>query len=229
MNTKGISTMSVRQFRLLAVALVVASGLGCAVSASAQQVVFDDSWQEQGFPRLNKNQYQLKGNVLEILARDSVSVLFRRLPEKFWDKRTARWRWTVMQGVPPTNLKVKGGEDRNISIYFMFLPRKDAEKLRRSSVRRIMASKKARTLQYIHGGAHPAGVRFHSPYAKSTGMNIVLRPVGTGTHDEQVDLRADYADAFGTEPEVLFGIGISSDSDDTDTVVRATVESLFVE
>ncbi len=223
------TTSGVRRFHLLAIALVVASGLGCTGSASAQQVVFDDSWQEQGFPRLDKNQYRLQGEVLGILAKDSVSVLFRRLSEEFWDKRKARWRWTVVQGVPPTNLKVKGGEDRNISIYFMFLPGKDAERLKSSSVRRILASKKTRTLQYVYGGAHPAGERFYSPYSKSAGMNIVLRTVGTGSHDEQVDLEADYVDAFGGEPEVLFGIGISSDSDDTDTEVRATVEGFFIE
>ena len=211
----------------IAVLLAALAALIPVADSNAQQVLFDKSWKEQGFPRLKKNTYRLNGDSVEILSDDAISILFRRLPESFWNGRKASWQWTVRQGVAPTNLKARGGEDRNVSIYFLFLPREIAERLRNRSMARIFDNKHRRMIQYMHGGAHDPGERFYSPYGGKSGLNVVLR-TSLGTHREEVDLESDYVAAFGFQPEVLIGIGLSADSDDTDGMVRATVSEFHI-
>jgi len=59
-------------------------------------------------------------------------------------------------------------------------------------------------------------------------VTIPLRPAGTGSHSERVDLAADYARAFGGAPGALIGLAVSGDSDDTDSVIRAAIGNLVL-
>lgn len=143
-----------------------------------------------------------------------------------WPARRAAWRWQVSESVPVTDLTRKGGDDRNLAVYFVFLPRAEALRLQGASPRRVLGARAARTLVYIWGGAGPRGQMQTSPYSGDRGRNVVLRAAGTGAHSEQVDLTADHTRAFGTKTEALFGIGLSADSDDTATRIRAQLSAL---
>ena len=57
-------------------------------------------------------------------------------------------------------------------------------------------------------------------------MTIPLRQAGTGSVSESVNLAADYARAFGGTKGALIGLAVSGDSDDTNTVIKATVSNL---
>jgi hypothetical protein len=204
---------------------LIAAGVA-ALAAPALALPFDGGWTEQTFPRRKRNRYGQQGGGVEVASDGGVSLLIRPVPEPLWPARTARWSWSVTQGVPATDLARKGGDDRNLALYFVFLTTADADRLRGASVRKVLTSKVAKVLVYVWGGDATRGTLSQSPYLDRRGVTITLRPAGVGTFSESVDLGADHARAFGAPPEVLFGLGLSADSDDTETAIRARVDGL---
>jgi hypothetical protein len=196
------------------------------LSAPALALPFDDLWRHQTFPRRKGNDFSANGNALAINSDGGVSLFIREVPRENWDARGASWRWRVDQGVPATDLTRKGGEDRNLALYFVFLPQEVAEGLTGASPRRVLTHRAARVLVYVWGGDAPRGRILPNPWAGGQGRLVVLRPAGTGNHAEQVDLRSDFSRAFGADAGALFGLAISADSDDTGARIRARVEGL---
>lgn len=200
-----------------------------AVPAIAEPIRFTSDWREQSFPRLAANRYAAQGARLDIQSDQGVSVLYTALPESRWSGRQASWNWQVDQSVPPTDLRRKGGDDRNISVYFVFM---DAASARRAGpnprLRSLLGNRNARMLVYTWGGAHGRGDVLESPYLEARGRTMVLRGAGTGSHAETVDLAADYARIFGGAPEALVGIAVSADSDDTATAIRARISDMVI-
>lgn len=212
--------------RLLTATIVLGLVTG---AATAMPVAFDDGWAEQKFRLFSKNSYGLQGASLDVTSEGTVSMLWRRLAPSQWGATTAEWEWSVNRSVPVTDLTRKGGDDRNLALYFVFLPRAEAERIGADgSIRALLSSEVARVLVYVWGGGNARGDVLPSPYLDARGKTIVLRPAGTGSHVETVDLARDYARAFGSPPETLVGLAVSADSDDTDSAVEATVSRLEV-
>ncbi len=199
------------------------------VWASANQVMFDGSWQDQSFLFRSDNEYIQEGTRLTIRSDDSVSVLWRSAPPDVRHARQASWYWSVEQGVAPTDLSLKGGDDRNIALYFLFAPQELASGLENASPDRVFQHEAVRILVYVRGGNHEPGTIVNSPYLEPRGVLVPLRGTGTGTFAESVDLDADFRRAFGMPPGVLLGLGISADSDDTNGVIEAELGGLFIE
>lgn len=211
--------------------LLVAVSLGFALGelpAFAAQVPFDGAWKEQGFLRLFGNDYELGGDRLDIVSDGTVSIIWRPLETSLGNADTASWRWAVSKGVEATDLTRKGGDDRNLAVYFVFVDEATARTLNRNSARKLLANPNTRALVYVWGGAHPRGSILPSPYADGLRTKI-LRGPGTGTFTERVDLDADFRRAFGAAPGVLVGLAITADSDDTDGEIRAAIRDLRVE
>lgn len=206
--------------------LVVIAGV--SQPASSDMLRFDGSWQEEDFPYHSANEYIQEGRVLRILSDDSVSILWRRTPRELRDVRQASWRWVVRRGVPPTDLTVRGGDDRNIALYFLFVPRDRATAMSDLSLKRILRDDAVRILIYVWGGIHVRGDIHESPYLNGRGVLLTLRGAGSGDYRETVDLDADLRRAFGDSLGVLFGLGISADSDDTDSVIDAELGELVM-
>lgn len=217
-----------RRLPFLRIALFAACAAGMSPGhAGAAPVTFDAGWKEQKFRLFSSNRYRARGAVLEIVSDGTVSMLWRALDRAQWSARRASWHWRVTRSVPPTDLTVKGGDDRNLALYFVFLPRPEAERLAGSgSIRSLLQNPEARVLVYVWGGAHRRGEILPSPYLDRRGKTVILRPAGTGSHVETVDLAADHARAFGSQPGALVGLAVSGDSDDTSSAVRATIEEL---
>jgi hypothetical protein len=211
--------------------LALASGLAMTAPASSQAepLNFTSDWREQSFPRLTPNRYAAQGARLDIVSDQAVSVIFTALPESRWTARNANWNWAVEQSVPATDLRSKGGDDRNISLYFVFM---DAESARRAGpnprLRSLLGNRNARMLVYVWGGDHARGEVLDSPYLEARGKTLILRGAGTGAHGETVDLAADYARIFGTAPEALVGVAVSADSDDTQSAIRARISDMVL-
>ena len=202
--------------------------LGLALIASpavAGQVTFSSGWSEQRLQIFNSNDFSL-GNSLGIISEGAVSLVWTRMPRSEWGSRAASWNWEVSASVPPTNLGQRGGDDRNISVYFVFLPEAVANQMEGANIRQLNRNPDVRILQYVWGGNHGRGEIIGSPYAPGQGVTVALRQAGTGSHSESVDLARDYAVAFGGTPGALVGLAVSADSDDTDTVIRAGVSPI---
>ena len=129
--------------------------------------------------------------------------------------------------MPATDLSLKGGDDRNISLYFVFVPESIAPDLEGANIRSLLGNDDVRIMQYAWGGDHPRGQVIQSPYGpQGQGVTIALRQAGVGSYSESVDLVADYARAFGGEKGALVGLAVSGDSDDTDSMIRAAIGNL---
>jgi len=207
---------------LLSAALVLAT----TVSVAAGPVNFSNGWKEQRLSLFSSNDYTF-GQSLGLVSNGSVSIAWSRVDRADWDVAGASWGWTVEQSVPATDLSRKGGDDRNISLYFVFVPESIAPSLEGANIRALLGNDDVRIIQYAWGGIHSRGQVIQSPYGpQGQGVTIALRQAGTGAFMESVDLAADYARAFGGEKGALVGLAVSGDSDDTDTMIRAAISSL---
>lgn len=195
--------------------------------AQAATLAFDGGWQALTFPRLTPTRYALEGARLGIAADQSSSLIYRGLDPALRGARQARWNWSVSESVPATDLSRKGGDDRNIALYFIFMDAASARSLRPgTSPQRLLSNRSARVVMHVWGGNHAPGSILPSPYMRGRGFNIVQRPAGTGEGRVETDLARDHARAFGPEPEALVGVAVSADSDDTATRLRASISNL---
>ena len=101
--------------------LSTALALTTAISANAGPVSFSNGWQEQRLSLFSSNDYSF-GQNLGLVSEGSVSIAWSRVGREDWGTNGAGWSWTVEQSVPATDLSQKGGDDRNISLYFVFVP-----------------------------------------------------------------------------------------------------------
>ncbi|MDT8327153.1 MAG: DUF3047 domain-containing protein [Roseovarius sp.] len=197
-----------------------------ATTAAAGQISFDTGWREQRLSLFSSNDYRF-GTNLSMVSENSVSLAWTRVAQNDWQTSGASWSWTVEQSVAPTNLAQKGGDDRNISLYFVFVPQSTAPKLQNANIKSLLGNDEVRIIQYAWGGNHQRGQVIPSPYGPpGQGVTIALRQASTGAHSESVDLAADYARAFGGEKGALVGLAVSGDSDDTNSVIRAALGNL---
>lgn len=197
-----------------------------ATTASAGSISFDTGWREQRLSLFSSNDYRF-GTNLSMVSDDSVSLAWTRIAQSDWKTSSASWSWTVDQSVAPTDLSQKGGDDRNISLYFVFVPQSTAPKLQNANIKSLLGNDEVRIIQYAWGGNHQRGQVIPSPYGPAgQGVTIALRQASTGSHSENVDLAADYSRAFGGEKGALVGLAVSGDSDDTNSVIRAALGNL---
>lgn len=198
-------------------------------AALAQAIPFTAAWTEQRFALLSSNEFVLNGDSLDVRSSGTVSLLWTALPRSLWQARRAAWEWRVEASVPPTDLTRRGGDDRNLALYFVFLPEELAVDAEGRGVRALLQAPEARVLIYVWGGAHAPGEMLPSPHLGPRGRSLIRRMAGTGAASERVDLDRDHRRAFGTAPASLVGVAVSSDSDDTGTSVVARIARLRVE
>jgi hypothetical protein len=198
-----------------------------APAAYADAVAFDNSWTTQRFSLFSSNKYGFKGKTLSIASDGSVSLAYARVKPGLWGAKAAKWSWAVEKSVPATDLAKKGGDDRNASLYFVFLPEAEAQALgEKANIRKLLTSKSARVLVYVWGDNRGRGTVLSSPYLGSRGKTILLRKAGTGRFSESVNLSDDFKRAFGGAAGALVGLAVSADSDDTKSSIQASITGL---
>ncbi len=205
---------------ILSAALAIAT----ATSAYAGPVSFSSGWKEQRISLFSSNDYSF-GNQLTMRSDGAVSIAWKALPQSEWGASGASWKWAVTQSVPATDLSRKGGDDRNLSLYFVFVPTDVAPSLAGAGIRSLLGRNDVRVIQYAWGGNHAKGTVIKSPYGKG-GVTIPLRAAGTGSLSESVNLDRDFTRAFGGTKGALIGLAVSGDSDDTNSVIAATLGNL---
>jgi hypothetical protein len=206
--------------------MLAASICSCSL-AEAEQVTFSDNWTEQAFSLFSSNEFVLNADTLDISSEGTVSVLWKKLPPSMWEANQANWDWAVEVSVPATDLTVKGGDDRNLSIYFVFSPQEYLPRSR-GKLTDLLKNKDVRVLMYVWGGDHDRGEVLPSPYLEDFGKTIILQRAGTGRASEQVNLANDFLRVFGENPEKLVGIAISADSDDTRSTISSSISNLKI-
>jgi hypothetical protein len=205
--------------------------------ATAESINFGPDLAGQGwkiltFRSLTPVNYAAEGaDRLTIRADKASSLIWRGLDENLWPKRTARWRWRVQTGVAPTDLSIKGSDDRSIALYFVFARDEAAARSAKgsASLSSAMWWSSGSALVYVWGGNAARGSIVASPHMGSSGKLVIRQPAGASDGKwlpEQADLMADFRRAFGRAPGPLVGLAISSDSDDTGGLNVAAIEGL---
>ena len=77
-------------------------------------------------------------------------MFWSRLPARLWGSNQARWDWEVTSSVPPTDLTLKGGDDRNLSVYFVFMPETSIPAAN-AKLTDLLGDDSARILMYVWG------------------------------------------------------------------------------
>jgi len=195
--------------------------------ALAEDIIFQ-GWTHQKFGVFGGNNWRQFGRNLFVESDGGVSLLWRPLPEKSWQATKASWSWNVGASVPPSDLSQRGGDDRNLAVYFIFAPQDLAIKAHDLGIRKLLGNPEIRVLMYVWGGSHDRNTVVASRYLGARGKTIVLRPASTGQHDETIDLRSDLDRVYGNRDLMLIGLAVSADSDDTDTRIEAGISNLHL-
>lgn len=206
--------------------LVLCFVLACGLIPSQVRAVSFGNWTEQRFSLFSGNTWTQSSEGVRVISDGSVSMIWIRLPPSDGRTLTAAWTWSVDNSVPATTLSQKGGDDRNLALYFVFMPSEVAKKNRNAGIRDLLEVPEARVLMYVWGGNHARQDILSSPYLGASGKTIIRRPAGIGVFQESVNLELDYSRAFGEKKTHLVGLAVSSDSDDTSTMVVARLHDL---
>lgn len=211
----------------LALAFLVA--LTIITTASAQNKAKDMSLAEQGWHELlfdNKkpnNYFTHDDGSIIVGTNESVSLLYKEVSVDLAQTPKLSWSWKVDVAVPPTDLRIKGKDDRSLAIYVSFpFDYERAGFFERFFYDLIAAIKgkdtPGRVISYVWGGNAEPGTITESPYLKSAGALITLQKAQSSDgvwYDETVDIVKDYERIFGEAPNHPYQIAISADSDDT--------------
>lgn len=213
--------------RTYPIIVVLALGLMSAQPSCvlAEDIAFQ-GWTHQKFGVFGGNNWRQSGWKLSVVSDRGVSLLWRPLPENSWQATKASWSWNVGTSVPSTDLSQKGGDDRNLAVYFIFAPQDLATKAQDLGIRKLLGNPEIRVLMYVWGGSHDRNTVVGSPYLGARGKTIVLRPASTGQHNETIDLRSDLDRIYGNRDLRLIGLAVSADSDDTETRIEAGISNL---
>ncbi|MGI9499750.1 MAG: DUF3047 domain-containing protein [Geminicoccaceae bacterium] len=203
--------------------------------AEVDEALLTDGWSEVLFDGKAPNRFEAFGeDGVAVISERSVSLLQKSLSVDLQKNPVLTWRWQVTIAAPPTDLGVKGGDDRSLALYvaFPFVPEEAGvmERMQRAIVEKTIGKRApGRVLIYIWGGEGKRDDRMFSPYMDDAGMMTILRPASTETgrwQSEGVDIAEDYRRSFGTEPPDPMSIAIGADTDDTESMVRSMIVDL---
>ncbi len=187
-------------------------------------------WSEHRLPGTAPNQFRARPDgVVEIVADDSASFLYKDVSGMSAGNPVLRWRWRVDQSSGITRLAQRGGDDRPAAIHVWFPLEQDERGFWSLVTDALGIPATGRALTYVWGGTEPPGTLLPNPYMEGDGAMIVLRS-GTAPQGrwftERVDLEADFRRAFGFSPPAARYLTISADFDDTMGRSRAAIADI---
>ena len=168
---------------------------------------WEKDWIERKLP-VKPTKYEVaeedSNKVLMATSIQGSSALWRMVsvkPEKFGK---ISWRWKIQSNYSDKKKeKTKMGDDYVARLYVIFEPH--------------LVSWKTRSLCYVWAAKEPVGSMYKSPYASTSGI-IVLQSGKENKKkwmQEERDFVADYHKVFGKNPQMVTGVAIMVDSDNT--------------
>lgn len=225
---------------LLAFLASFASGSGRTVLFREE---FDtlDRWTSFTFPKITSHStYTIErddaGSYLRAESKASASAIVYRDAFNIYDRPKLRWRWKVGNIYRKADATAKKGDDFPIRIYIMF--EYDPENAGRWEAITYGFAKALygaypphSSLNYVWSSREHRERIVTNPYTDRA-RGILLRKgaalVGTW-QDEEVDILADYREAFGADPPATARIAVMNDSDNTGESSVSWVDYLEVD
>lgn len=225
-DTDGAGALTRRQ-------LLAGGAVAAALIPAAAQAVVPAGWKAVGFPFIRSNAFaELDRGIIQVDGKRASSILYRTISIDLAQTPRLNWKWRVDSGPPATDLSVRGNDDRALAVIvgFPFDPAK-ATATERSQHRamRFLLGRDApgRSLHYVWGSGLQRGAVIRPPKTDAHRF-IVLRSASEPTgvwHPESVDVAADYRRVFGEPAPRAVQLAVSSDGDDTKSVVHAAIGS----
>jgi hypothetical protein len=226
--------MRVLSITLFAIVLLSSVPL-YAQEAPSDPVLKEKGWELLTFEKKKPNLFQHAGDeTVRIVSENAVSLLYRKVDLDLAQTPNLTWSWKVDQAVSPTDLSVKGKDDRSVALYISFPFDKERAGFWEKFIRSLVVAFKGedtpgRVLTYVWGGDVERGQIIESPYLKSAGGMIILRGARDETgvwYDETVNIAEDYERIFGVPANQPYQIAISADTDDTKEKSDALVRNI---
>lgn len=173
------------------------------------------------------------GGAIKTSASNSVGFLYSKASDMAGSGRFLTWRWRVVIAPPPTDLAMKGMDDRPLAVHVWFEDEdgsgSDWGLKARLGAWLYNQPLPGKMLTYVWGGTAERGVKLKNPYRETAGHIIVLRSGSSAPgkwFDETVDVTADFEAAFGYRPGMPAYIAISADTDDKGGNSMGTVTNI---
>ncbi len=78
-------------------------------------------WMVQAIPGKDETRFvSLPDGAIEVRAENSVAFLYREVPPTEGQNQHLSWRWRVDETMPPTDLALKGSDDRPLAMHVWF-------------------------------------------------------------------------------------------------------------
>lgn len=165
---------------------------------------------------------------LQVQARHSVSILRQRFAPALTQVGTLAFSWKVEALPGGADLKDASSADAPVRILLAFdgdPSRWTARTHRLSEMSRLLTGEPLpyATLSYVWSGDDPVGSVLMNP--RTDRIRKLVVESGTGKLgrwlDYERDVRADFIRAFGEEPGPLLAVALMTDTDNTQSTLRA--------
>jgi hypothetical protein len=190
-------------------------------------------WEPLVFPMVDRHTHYFlvrdqSQTVIQADSHAAASGLIRRADIDPGQYSVIQWRWKIAHVLEKGDETRKQGDDYAARIYVAFAFDEQGaswwQRLRHKSASLVAGKELPGTaLNYVWASRLPPGGILNNPYADETKM-IVLQSGNARSGQwvtEQRDLVEDYRQAFGRKPPRIVGIGLMSDTDDTQETTTA--------
>jgi len=184
-------------------------------------------WEELTFNKIeNHTTYRLVKNdgaiVIKATTNQSASGLIRKIQFDLKTYPIIQWSWKIINVYKNGNVQKKSGDDYPARIYitFKYNPKKSGfvERMKFNAVKLLYGEyPPIASINYIWESKSPVGTIVPNPYINSVIMFVVdsgNEKLGQWVRHTR-NVYDDYKKAFGTEPPLVSGVAIMSDSDNT--------------
>jgi len=198
------------------------------------------AWRPLTFPKIKtRSTYTIERSrdqsYLRAESKASASAIVFKNEFDVYQYPTVRWRWKVQNVYQRADAMTKEGDDFPIRIYVMFVYDPDkagfGESIKYGFAKALYGAYPPHSsLNYVWSSKEHAERIITNPYSDRA-KDILLRegPSLVGTwQEEEVNIIADYQDAFGTKPPPKARIAIMNDSDNTGEAAVSWVDYLEV-
>ncbi len=156
--------------------------------------------------------------VLRASSKESGSALWRMLQVHQGRVGKISWRWKIDNPLyDDIDERSKRGDDYVARLYVVFEPH--------------LINWKSRALCYVWATTAPVGATYSSPY--SNNLQIIVVESGKEKKREWVkeerNYAADYAKAFGRQPEMMTAVAVMVDTDNSAQQARTWFDDIVIE
>ncbi|NJS36808.1 MAG: DUF3047 domain-containing protein [Brachymonas sp.] len=195
------------------------------------------NWQHQSFPGKRRTNYKAQKfqgrDALMAEANASMSVVRKKRRIAAQDLGRVKFSWAAQELMVKADIAQRDAEDAKLRVVLVFegdRSRFSAKNQMLSDLSQALTGEELpyATLMYVWSNQHPVGSVVHNPRTDRIRKMVVE---SGGMHlgqwrEYERDISADFERAFGEKPGALLGVALMTDSDNTQSRIKAWYGSL---